>query len=276
MTKLLAGKIALVTGGSRGVGKGAALGLGEAGATVYVTGRTSEPGQSLYPGSINETAHDITRLGGKGIAVACNHSDDGQTKTLIERIIAEHGRLDIVVNNAFGLPADLMLWASGKFWEQPLSMWDEQIQVGLRSTYATSYFAAPAMIKQGGGLIVNISSSGAKVYHMNVPYGAGKAGTDKLTLDMGHELKPHNVSVVSVWPGLVGTERIIAMMGEDALKQMGSETPIFTGRAIAALAADKNVLEKSGQVWIVAELAKEYGFTDIDGTIPEAHGYLES
>jgi dehydrogenase/reductase SDR family protein 1 len=270
----LKGRIAIVTGGSRGVGKGAALGLAEAGATVYVTARTVEPNQAPYPGSLAETVDEIKRSGGKGFAIPCDHADDEAVKAALEGVIEREGRIDILVNNVFALPADLTLWSQRSFWEQPLSMWDDQINIGLRSHYVASYLVAPQMIKQGSGLIVNVSSSGAKKYHMNVAYGAGKAGVDKLSNDMAHELREHNVAVLSIWPGLVATERIVETMGP-MLKEVGHETPTFTGRAIAALAGDSNIMEKSGVKQVVCKLAEEYGFSDLDDTIPSAHDYLE-
>jgi len=272
----LKGKVAIVTGGSRGVGKGAALGLAEAGATVYVTARTLHAGDSEYSGSLDETIRQITELGGVGIALGCDHRDDAAVRAAIQRVIDEQGHIDVLVNNVFALPADLTLWSQANFWEQPLSMWDDQIDVGLRSHYVASYFVAPKMIEQGFGLIVNISSSGATGYHMNVAYGVGKAGVDKLSHDMAHELRPHNVAALSIWPGLVGTERILDALPEAFREKFACESPTFTGRAIAALAADPNILEKSGARHIVAQLAQEYGFTDLDGTIPNAHTYLEN
>ena len=273
--KPLLGKIALVTGASRGVGKGAALGLGEAGATVYVTGRTVEPGDSPFPGSLSETAAEITALGGEGIAYACDHGDDDAVEQLVKQLNEAHGAVDILVNNVFALPADLTLWSQGSFWEQPLSMWDDQINIGLRSHYVASWFAIPAMIEKGQGLIVNISSSGAKQYHLNVAYGVGKAGVDKLTFDMATELQQKNIpiAVISLWPGMVRTERIQESLGE-GLADITSESPTFTGRAIAYLAQDPKVMERSGKRLIVYQLAEEYGFTDVDGTIPNAHDYL--
>lgn len=271
----LCDRVAIVTGGSRGVGKGAALGLAEAGATVYVTARTVEPGGSTYPGSLAETLAEMEHLGGRGVALACDHRDDAAVRAAFERVLAEQGRIDILVNNVFALPDDLTLWSQASFWEQPLSMWDDQIDIGLRSHYVASRLVAPSMIARGSGLIVNISSSGAQEYHMNVAYGVGKAGLDKLSHDMAHELRPHGVAALSLWPGLVSTERIVAAMGSDLLASLGHQTPLLTGRAIAALAADPRVLEKSGRYWTVAEIATEYGFTDVDGTVAEARRYLE-
>ncbi len=271
----LKNKVAVVTGASRGVGKGAALGLAEAGATVYITGRTLNAGSSDYPGSLEETVAEIDDLGGIGKALCCDHADDAAVQTAINKVIEEQGHIDILVNNVFSLPADLTLWSQANFWEQPLSMWDDQINIGLRSHYVASYFVAPQMVKQSSGLIVNISSSGAREYHMNVAYGVGKAGVDKLTLDMAHELKPFGIAVISLWPGLVATERIVEVIGEEELKKIGSETPVFTGRAISALAGSEDLIARSGNRYLVCDLAAEFGFTDKDGSIPAAHEYLD-
>lgn len=255
--------IALVTGASRGVGKGIARGLGEAGMTVYVTGRTVEPG--AYPGTIGETAREVTELGGKGIAVACDHGDDTAVASLFARISAEQGGLDILVNNAFAVPDGQVV---GNFWELPLDQWDTMHRVGLRSHYVASWYAAPKMIKRGGGLIVNVSSFGAKIRAVNVAYGVGKAGVDRMSRDMAKDLEKKNVTVVSIWPGVVRTERQLAeRIGLDTTK-MPSESAQLSGRAVAALAADPDRHARTGQALVVAELAAEYGFTDVDSTRP--------
>jgi dehydrogenase/reductase SDR family protein 1 len=259
----LAGQIAVVTGASRGVGKGAALGLGEAGATVYVTGRTIEGGR--IPGTVAETAEAVTALGGRGVPVVCDHADDAQTKALFDRVMAECGRIDILVNNAFAIPEGRL---HGPFWELPIDQWDTMHTVGLRSHFVASVFAAPAMIAAKRGLIVNVSSFGAKIYAISVAYGSGKAALDRMSRDMGRELLPHGVCAVSLWPGIVKTERLQIEPERLGFDAKAGESPQFTGRAIAALAADPNRLDKSGQALVVAELAEEYGFTDIDGRRP--------
>ncbi len=258
----LAGQIAIVTGASRGVGKGIARGLGEAGATVYVTGRSITPG--ALPGTITETAAEITALGGKGIALACDHADDAAVGATIKRVLDDHGRIDILVNNVFAVPDGKVV---GAFWELPLDQWDTMHRVGLRSHYVASWYAAPSMISRKRGLVVNVSSFGAKVPFVNVAYGVGKAGVDRMSRDMARELRPHGVTAVSIWPGIVRTERQLAeQLGLDPVKQ--GESAQFSGRAVAALAADPNVIEKTGHALVVAELAREYGFTDVDGTVP--------
>jgi dehydrogenase/reductase SDR family protein 1 len=261
--KPLEGHVAIVTGASRGVGKGIALGLGEAGATVYVTGRSLEAGR--IPGTIGETAEEVTALGGKGIAVQCDHSDDAQTKAVFERVSKETGRLDILVNNAFAIPDGRL---HGSFWELPISQWDLIHDVGLRSHYVASVFAAPTMIAAKKGLIVNVSSFGAKVYAISVAYGTGKAALDRMTRDMGRELSSHGVAVVSIWPGVVKTERLAIEPERLGYDPKGGESAQLSGRAVAALATDPKLIERTGQALVVAELAAQYGFTDIDGSVP--------
>lgn len=263
MSKPLASTIAIVTGASRGVGKGIALGLGEAGATVYVTGRTVQPG--ALPGTIGETAEQVTALGGKGIAVACDHGDDAQVKALIDRVLDESGRIDVLVNNAFAIPEGNVL---GKFWELPLDQWDTMHRVGLRSHYVAAHYAVPSMIGRKSGLIVNVSSFGAKIYAVSVAYGVGKAGVDRMTRDMARELKPHGVTVVSLWPGIVKTERLLLEPERIGFDPRNGESPQFSGRAVAALAADQERMSHTGESLVVAELARHYGFTDLDGSQP--------
>ncbi len=266
MNKTLEGTVALVTGASRGVGKGIALGLGEAGATVYVTGRSITSGTSgSLPGTIGETAEQVTALGGRGIAIACDHGDDAQVEALFARIASEAPGLDLLVNNAFAIPDGKV---TAPFWELPIDQWDTMHRVGLRSHYVAAVFAAKAMVPKKRGLIVNVSSFGAKIYAVNVAYGAGKAGVDRLSRDMGRELKPHGICVVSLWPGIVKTERLLLEPDRIGFDPTHGETPQFSGRAVAALTADAKRLEKTGQSLVVAEMAREYGFTDLDGSQP--------
>ena len=263
----LTGRVAIVTGASRGIGKGCALELGAAGAVVYVTGRTLEEGAAPLPGTIAATADEVSALGGEGVAVRCDHRDDAEVEALFERVERERGRLDVLVNNAFLSPREL---TSGRpFWENPISNWDDMIDVGTRSAYVASRFAARAMVPRGRGLIANVSSSGAREYAWHVAYGVGKAALDRLTADAAHELAPHGVAVVSLWPGFVRTERIQALGDRvAALPLEGSESQRFTGRAVAALAADPEVLRRTGRAWSSRELADAYGFTDVDGRLP--------
>ena len=257
----LTGKIAVVTGASRGIGKGIAHALGDAGATVYVTGRTVTPGSAPLPGSIGETADEVTRRGGKGIAVQCDHGDDAQIKKLFERVADEQrGRMDLLVNNVYRIP-DPPAWGGG-FWEHPVSIWDDQVGIGLRAHYVASVYGAPMMVKAKSGLIVNISSGGGAQYIYSASYGVGKAGLDRLAKDMAHELRPYNVAAVSLWPGAVKTEFVMKFAAGGGIDLSQAESPIFTGRAIVALASDPQLMTKSGQVFVVANLAKEYGFKD--------------
>ncbi len=279
MTGALAGQVAVVTGASRGIGKGIALELGAAGATVYVTGRTVTPGR--LPGTVGETAAEISELGGTGIAVACDHHDDAQVTALFAQVLAEQGTIDVLVNNVFSAPA-LAPWLGRPFWELPLEAWDEVIDIGVRSHYVATRAAVPSMIARGGGLVVNVSSSGAIQYAHTVSYGVGKAALDRMTADMAHELAPHGVAVVSIWPGLVRTELVlmgarpsadggrheITLPGEGTFDLADAESPRFVGRGVVALATDANRMAKSGHAFPVAALADEYGFTDLDGRRP--------
>jgi dehydrogenase/reductase SDR family protein 1 len=265
----LAGAVAVVTGASRGIGKGCALELGAAGATVYVSGRTVEAGTHPLPGTVGATAAEVTRLGGRGVAVACDHRDDAQVARLFERVASEQGgRLDVLVNSAFLIPKEL---TSGKpFWECPLSNWDDMVGVGTRSAYVASWHAARLMVPRGRGLVANVSSSGAREYAWHVAYGVGKCALDRFTADAARELGKHGVAVVSLWPGLVLTERLegAAKAGIPGLDFSRAESPRFTGRAVAALAADPDAARFSGKALAVRELADVYHFTDVDGRLP--------
>ena len=249
----LKGKIAVVTGASRGVGKGIALGLGEAGATVYITGRTVDQSTSPRPGTIGATADEVTKMGGKGIAARCDHSVDAEIVALFEQIHKEQGRIDILVNNAFSVPDEPIF--ESKFWEYPVALWDELIHVGCRAHYVASHTVAPMMIRQGSGLIVNVSSYAGGGYVFNVAYGVGKAAVDRMAKDMAVELDPHGVTAVSLWPGLVRTEFILeaSEKGKVPFSVTNGETPQFSGRAVAAFAADPQRHARTGQVLIVGK-----------------------
>jgi NAD(P)-dependent dehydrogenase (short-subunit alcohol dehydrogenase family) len=265
----LEGVVAVVTGASRGIGKGCALELGALGATVYITGRTVEAGAHPLPGTVGATADAVTEHGGRGIAVACDHRDDDAVARLFERVADEQGgRLDVLVNNAFLIPKEL---TSGKpFWECPLSNWNDMVGVGTRSAYVASWHAARLMVPRARGLIANVSSSGAREYAWHVAYGVGKCALDRFTADAAHELRAHGVAVVSIWPGLVLTERLegAAKAGIPGLDFSKAESPRFTGRAVAALACDRDLLRFSGRALPARELAEVYGFTDVDGRLP--------
>jgi len=264
----LAGKVTIVTGASRGIGKGIALELGSAGATVYVSGRTSASGEVPVPGSIAETAEAVTRNGGRGVAVHCDHGDDRQVAELFARVRREQGRLDVLVNNAtaFGNTTDVypLEGVNCPFWQAPVALWDAMHAVGLRSHYVAAALAVPLMLGPKAGLIVNISSAGASTYVFNSAYGAAKAALDKLSADMAHELRTQEttarIAALSLWPPFTSTEKSLAQLDATTLKR--ARSPQFTGRAVVALACDVNVIAKSGRALRVIDLADEYGFTD--------------
>lgn len=270
--KSLAGKIALVTGASRGVGKGIALGLGEAGATVYLTGRTVEEGTSAarLPGTIQQTAEEVTRQGGTGIAIRCDHTQDADVLALFNRIQTEQGRLDILVNNVWGgyehFSDGTEFWKEKGFWTQPISRWDKMFHAGVRAHYVASTMAVPLMLAQQDGLIVNISFNAAKKDDQGVMYGVAKAADDRMAACMAWELREHHIAVVSLYPGLVRTESVLK--AAEYFDLSNSESPQFTGRVIAGLAVDPQRMKKSGQVFVGAALALEYGIQDIDGRQP--------
>lgn len=266
-------RVAVVTGASRGVGRGIALGLGEVGATVYVTGRTVEEGSAAVdlPGTIHHTAREVEELGGRGIAVRCDHRRDDEVHALFARVTGEQGRLDLLVNNVWGgyeyFFDGTPFWKEQGFWTQPLSRWDGMFGAGVRAHYVASVLAAPLMIARRAGLIVNVSALAAQKLDAGVAYGVAKAATDRMAACMAHELREHNVAAVALYPGLVRTEGV--MRAAEHFDLSNSESPQFVGRAVAVLAADPAIMRKSGQVLVTAELAQEYGFTDVDGRRPQ-------
>ncbi|MDJ0569063.1 MAG: SDR family NAD(P)-dependent oxidoreductase [Pleurocapsa sp. MO_192.B19] len=276
--KDLEGKVALVTGATRGLGKGIAIGLGEAGATVYITGRSwdkSTAGEDIS-GTLQETQLAVETAGGICIPVKVDHSDDEQVRLLFERIQAEQGQLDLLVNNVFA-GVKVLRDAYGKpFWHHDPSLWDAVNNVGLRSHYVSSVYASRIMSQSSQGLICTISSWGGMSYIFGAAYGAGKSACDRLAADMAVELKPANIASVAIWPGIVGTEHIsnfAAEMDEEASQATFGdgynwETPLLTGRAIAALAAESDIMKHTGKVKIVAELAQKYKLVDRDGNLP--------
>jgi NAD(P)-dependent dehydrogenase (short-subunit alcohol dehydrogenase family) len=269
---LLRDRIVVVTGASRGAGKGIALALGAKGATVYVTGRTRNEGDAPLPGTVQATAEAVTAAGGNGIGVYCDHADDTEVGRLFEQVRDEQGRLDILVNNATSLHDALT--DTGPFWEKPLAITDLW-EVGMRSHYTAAWHAAPLLLANGEGLIVNTSSFGGRIYMHGPAYGAGKAAVDKMSHDMSIDFRPHKVAVVSIWMGLLLTERTQRVFDEEPQKYADlaatAETPEFTGRVIDALASDPQLMDKSGKVLIGAELGEEYGLTDTNGNIPISH-----
>ena len=268
----LNGKVAVVTGGSRGVGKGIALGLGEAGATVYVTGRTvkEKADTGKLGGTVFSTAEAVTELGGKGIAIPCDHRDDSQVESVFQKITKESRKIDLLVNNAWAGYENMREGSRftyfKPFWEQPFWRWDAMFHSGVRAAYTSSALAARLMTKKKRGLIVNISFWSAQVYMSNTQYGVSKAAVDKMSAYMAHELKKFNVAVVSLYPGLVRTESV--MKNARHFDMSNSESPQFIGRVIAALAADPDIMKKSGKVLVAAQEALEYGIQDIDGRQP--------
>lgn len=267
----LTGRVAVVTGASRGIGKGVALALGAQGATVYVTGRTVATGTHELPGTVGETAAEVDRRGGRGVAIAVDHADDGQVAALFDRVAREQGRLDILVNNAFALPEDLT--DGNSFWEKPLSNWG-MVDVGVRSNYVAAWHAARVMVPARSGLIVAISGYTGVAYTYDVVFGMCKTAVDRMARDMAVELEPYDVASVSLWQGLTYTERAQrnlsanpAMRDAAATNPVGGCSPEFPGRVIASLASDDDVMKRSGGTFITAELAADYGVTDVDGKV---------
>jgi NAD(P)-dependent dehydrogenase (short-subunit alcohol dehydrogenase family) len=281
MNNTLQGKVALVTGATRGLGKGIAIGLGEAGATIYITGRSLERSTAAdrnIGGTLLDTQEAVENTGGVCIPVQVDHSHDEQVKALFERIEAEqNGQLDIVVNNVFAGVTAIADAQGDPFWKHDPSLWDAVNNVGLRSHYVTSIFAARLMSQRYQGLICTISSWGGVSPIFGVAYGVGKSACDRLAAEMAGELKPYNIASVAIYPGIVGTEHIAQftenMDGDDQQSMMmrdktNWETPLLTGRAIASLAADPNFMRYTGKVQIVAELAQRYNRVDQDGKRP--------
>lgn len=249
----LSGQVALVTGASRGVGRGVAAQLADEGAIVYATGR------SILDGALPEGIHSLR----------CDHTVDDEVTKLFEEIRRTEGRLDILVNSAWGgyermVESGQFTW-SAQFWEQPLWRWDAMMIAGVRSAFVASQHAARIMLPAGKGLIVNLSFWAARKHVANVIYGVSKAATDKMTADMAFELRKHGVVVVSLYPGLVRTE---AVMAAGVLDLSNSESPEFIGKVIGALARDPNGIKRSGQVVVAAQFAAEVGLTDIEGRCP--------
>jgi NAD(P)-dependent dehydrogenase (short-subunit alcohol dehydrogenase family) len=266
-------RVAVVTGASRGAGRGIAIALGEKGYTVYVTGRTQKEGEASLPGTIYETANAVTAAGGKGIPARVDHANDIETKALFEQVEKEQGRLDILVNNVAYIDDQLIL--PGGFWEKTLDL-VKILDVGLRSQYVASYYAAPMMVRQKKGLIVFTSSFGSVCYMHGAAYGAQKAGVDKFAADMAVDLKEHNVAAVSIWMGMLLTERSKKAIAEHPetygqLAEM-AETPEYTGHVIAAMYNDPDIMSLTGQTVIGAEIAPDrYGLSDAGGKKPISH-----
>jgi NAD(P)-dependent dehydrogenase (short-subunit alcohol dehydrogenase family) len=302
----LADKVALVTGASRGLGKGIAIELGAAGATVYVTARTlDQPGE--FSGSAAETAQAVTEAGGTGIPLRCDHTDDEQNRAVVHRIAAKAGRLDVLVTAAYSSPGVMSstgpeVSGGAPFWQTSPDAWDIALTLAVRGHYVLLQQAVPLMLERGG-LIVHIASAGAATYFQSMLYGVGKCASDRMMRDIAFELRDTPVTSLAVWPGWVvtdQTEEMFSTAGYDLMREYQRqawaqfpdreqaianlsdaelaaflETPRFTGRAIAALAADPQVKTRSGQALATVNLADQYGFTDIDGRNPDGFRFRE-
>jgi NAD(P)-dependent dehydrogenase (short-subunit alcohol dehydrogenase family) len=271
--------IALVTGASRGAGRGVALELGAAGTTVYVSGRSVDGGPTTdnVPGTIDETARQVTARGGHGIAVPCDHTDDASVEALFRRIRDDHGRLDVLVNNVWGgyENSECRPLPMVPFWEQPIVQWEGMFTAGVRAYLVASRLAVPMMLPQKRGLIVNTTANLQVLpYLRNLFYDLSKNAAARLAWAMAQELREQGIAVVAVAPGFMRTERVVEAFrragAENALDGPGGpkETTAYLGRAVVALATDPRVIEKTGELLEVGALAREYGFTDINGTQP--------
>jgi NAD(P)-dependent dehydrogenase (short-subunit alcohol dehydrogenase family) len=276
----LRGKVALVTGASKNIGKGMALEVAASGALTYVTARTLGAG-AHEDETLLRTVAEIEACGGRAVPVACDHTDDTSVERVFRQIADEQGRLDVVVNVASPSFSDM---PGLPFWELPFDTIDRCLDVGPRSNFVTTALAARVMVPQRSGVIINISSHGAVQHLLSVPYAVGKGAIDKLTRDTAAELREHNVAVVSLWPGLVLTPRLLGnaeRMDDGRLMIAGldisfGESPQFNGKAVVSLAADPNIMARTGGSFWTGDLAREYGFTEEDGTLPPLQKGLRS
>lgn len=273
----LAGHVSIVTGATRGIGKGIALQLVKAGSTVYITGRKSSPDTAAGT-TLEGTVAELNAVGpGKCTGIFCDHADDKDVEAMFNQVLQENnGRLDVLVNNAYGAVALFQKKENigKKFWEKSIEVFDGSYKVGLRSGYVASVFAARAMVPRKSGLIVNISSRGGNGYAAfqggDIGYGVGKAALDRLSNDTAHELKKHNVAAVTLYPGITKTELIVKAKIKRALET--GESVEFPGLAVVALAKNPDkAMQKTGKILLTDEMAKEFGYVDIDGTIPHSH-----
>lgn len=266
----LKGKIAVVTGASRGIGRGIAHELGLAGVTVYVTGRSRAGGPTTdnLSGTVDETAQLVSEVGGRGIAVGCDHTDDEAVAALAAQIRREQGQVDILINNVWGgyEQYDAAMWDL-PVWEQPIWRWDKMFQTGVRAHYTTSRALLPLMLAGRDPLIANISAGDDGKFLGDVQYDLAKAAIDRLGFALAHKLKSHGITALTVHPGFTRTERVEVEAPPEELEQTHSAR--FVGRAIVALATDPQVKERAGGVYKAGQLGLDYGFTDIDGSQPE-------
>lgn len=273
MGKELENKIALVTGASRGIGKGIAIALAKNGATVYITGRTESENHKttkLY-GSIYETENVIISQGGKCKAIRCDHTKDGEVINVFEQILKTHSRIDILVNSVWGgyeyFNDGTEFWLEKGFWESPISRWDKMFSSGVRAAYFASSQAARIMVKQKSGIIFNLSFWAAQRNDKGVAYCTSKAATDKMTESMAYELHKYGIPVICLYPGIVRTEAVLK--NKEHFDLSNSESPEFIGKVISKISSDEKAIEKTGKILVVAKEAIDYGIKDIDGKQPK-------
>ncbi len=285
--KKLKGKVALVAGATRGAGRGIARALAEAGAVVYCSGRSTRehPATPNRPETIDETAEMIARDGGQAIAVRTDHREPEQVRSLIDRIRSEQGRLDVLVNDIWGGDAWLdWWWKEMRFWKISLERGFEVIETAFKTHLITAHAAIPLMLESKGGLIAGITDGDTYCYRGQFYYDFVKTNVIRMAFALGHELRKKRIACVAITPGFLRSESMLDIMGvteenwRDAAKKrpewIESETPMMVGRGVAALAADRKVMNKSGRVFNSAELAREYGFTDVDGRLPNVWEYI--
>jgi len=258
----LKGQIAVVTGSSRGIGKGIAIALGEKGCTVYSTGRSTGDGDR----TIDTTARLVTEAGGEGRAIQCDHGNDDEIEALFKQIGEEAGRIDILVNNVYKIP-NPPAWGGG-YWDHPIQVWDDQVGIGLRAHYVASWHAAQWMFKSDFARMMNVSSPGGQSYHFSSSYGAGKAGLDRMTADMAIELEPKGIPAVVLYPGSVATEFIQDAAEEREMDLSQSQTPLLVGRAAAALLMQDDLMSRTGSIQWVEDVIEEFDLYDENGSRP--------
>lgn len=272
----LGGAVAIVTGASRGAGRAIAAVLGETGAKVYVTGRSSRGAATTedLPGTIDEAADEVGRRGGTGVPVRCDHTVDADVERLVERVRREDGRLDVLVNNVWGgyENHDYRTFTV-PFWEQPRARWDAMFTAGVRAHLVMAQLAAPLLMERSAsdrpGLVASTIAWAYGRPLGNAVYDVAKAALVRLAYVMGEELRPHRVAALAVAPGFMRTERVMAAHAAQPFDLSGTESPEYLGRAVASLAADPDLMRRTGEVLTAGDLARDYGFTDLDGTRPE-------